>query len=63
MTLHHWTLPTWLHDPLATRDALAGRDPNAALPELAVGAVAALSLRKNPRRPLGAELRALLEGV
>ena len=34
VTLHHWTIPTWLHDPLATRDALAGRDPDAPLPDL-----------------------------
>ena len=37
VTLHHWTLPSWLHDPTATRDALAGRDPNGALPELGAG--------------------------
>ncbi len=37
VTLHHWTIPTWLHDPLATRDALAGADPNAELPPLAAG--------------------------
>ena len=37
MTLHHWTIPTWLHDPIATRDALAGADPNAELPPLAAG--------------------------
>ena len=37
VTLHHWTLPSWLHDPAATRDALAGRDPNADLPELTDG--------------------------
>jgi beta-glucosidase/6-phospho-beta-glucosidase/beta-galactosidase len=34
VTLHHWTLPRWLHDPAATRDALAGVDPNAPLPDL-----------------------------
>ncbi len=34
VTLHHWTLPTWLHDPLATRAALRGRDPNGPLPKL-----------------------------
>ncbi len=34
VTLHHWTLPTWLHDAIATRDALAGIDPNAELPPL-----------------------------
>jgi len=37
VTLHHWTLPTWLHDPVATRDALAGVDPNADLPPLERG--------------------------
>ena len=34
VTLHHWTSPTWLHDAIATRDALAGIDPNAELPPL-----------------------------
>ena len=37
VTLHHWTIPTWLHDPLATREALAGRGPNEPLPELGAG--------------------------
>ena len=37
VTLHHWTLPSWLHDPVATRDALAGIDPNADLPPLERG--------------------------
>ncbi|MBK5117420.1 MAG: glycoside hydrolase family 1 protein, partial [Thermoleophilia bacterium] len=37
VTLHHWTLPTWLHDPVATRAALAGRDPSGPLPELEAG--------------------------
>ncbi|MGB2851927.1 MAG: family 1 glycosylhydrolase, partial [Solirubrobacterales bacterium] len=37
VTLHHWTLPTWLHDPIATRAALAGRDPSGPLPELEAG--------------------------
>jgi beta-glucosidase/6-phospho-beta-glucosidase/beta-galactosidase len=32
VTANHFTLPTWLHDPIATRDALAGRDPDADLP-------------------------------
>ena len=27
VTLHHFTLPSWLHDPVATRDALAGVGP------------------------------------
>ena len=40
VTLHHWTLPTWLHDPIATRDALAGIDPNANLPPLERGRLA-----------------------
>src|SRR5215212_4025050 len=33
VTLNHFTLPLWLHDPLAARDAFAGRDPNDAVPE------------------------------
>jgi beta-galactosidase len=37
VTLHHWTLPTWLHDPIATRAALAGRGPNDPLPPLDAG--------------------------
>ncbi|MEO8092079.1 MAG: glycoside hydrolase family 1 protein [bacterium] len=37
VTLHHWTIPTWLHDPIATRAALAGRGPNDPLPELDAG--------------------------
>lgn len=37
VTLHHWTLPTWLHDPLATRAAFAGRGPNDPLPSLRAG--------------------------
>lgn len=32
VTLVHFTLPLWIHDPLATRDALAGADPNAPPP-------------------------------
>jgi beta-galactosidase len=36
-TLHHWTLPTWLHDPIATRAAFAGRGPNDPLPGLGAG--------------------------
>lgn len=32
VTLNHFALPLWIHDPIATRDALAGRDSNAALP-------------------------------
>jgi beta-glucosidase/6-phospho-beta-glucosidase/beta-galactosidase len=28
VTLNHFTLPLWLHDPIAARDAFAGRDPN-----------------------------------
>jgi beta-galactosidase len=37
VTLHHWTLPTWLHDPIATRAAFAGRGPNDPLPALGAG--------------------------
>jgi beta-galactosidase len=37
VTLHHWTLPTWLHDPIATRVAFAGRGPNDPLPALDAG--------------------------
>ena len=37
VTLHHWTIPSWLHDPVATRAALASRGPNDPLPELAAG--------------------------
>jgi beta-galactosidase len=34
VTLHHWSIPTWLHDPFAVREALAGRGFNQPLPEL-----------------------------
>jgi len=34
VTLNHFTLPGWIHDPLAVHAALEGRDPNAALPPL-----------------------------
>ena len=37
VTLHHWTIPSWLHDPIATRDALAAQGPNDPLPPLAAG--------------------------
>jgi beta-glucosidase/6-phospho-beta-glucosidase/beta-galactosidase len=37
VTLHHWTIPTWLHDPIATRAALSGRGPNDPLPALDAG--------------------------
>ena len=37
VTLQHFTLPRWLHDPIAVRDRLNGIDPNAALPKLARG--------------------------
>jgi beta-galactosidase len=37
VTLHHWTLPTWLHDPLATRAAFEGRGINQPPPELEAG--------------------------
>lgn len=32
VTLNHYTLPIWIHDPLGVRRVLAGRDPNAQLP-------------------------------
>jgi len=32
VTLNHFTLPLWIHDPIAARDALAGSDPNAPPP-------------------------------
>jgi beta-glucosidase/6-phospho-beta-glucosidase/beta-galactosidase len=32
VTLSHFSLPTWAHDPIAARDALAGADPNAPPP-------------------------------
>ena len=32
VTLNHFALPLWLHDPIAARDALAGRDPSGPLP-------------------------------
>ncbi|CAB4345404.1 unannotated protein [freshwater metagenome] len=34
VTLNHFTLPGWIHDPLAVHAALAGRDPNAELPPM-----------------------------
>ncbi len=34
VTINHFTLPSWIHDPLAVRDRLAGTDANAALPKL-----------------------------
>lgn len=37
VTVSHFTLPTWLHDPIATRDALARRGPDEALPALKRG--------------------------
>ncbi|HVP01471.1 MAG TPA: glycoside hydrolase family 1 protein [Solirubrobacteraceae bacterium] len=37
VTLQHFTLPLWLHDPIAVRDRLRGIDPNAALPRLSRG--------------------------
>ncbi len=37
VTLQHFTLPRWLHDPIAVRAALNGIDPNAPLPKLARG--------------------------
>jgi beta-galactosidase len=32
VTLSHFTLPLWVHDPIAARAALAGADPHGALP-------------------------------
>ncbi|MFN8543145.1 MAG: family 1 glycosylhydrolase [Candidatus Binatia bacterium] len=32
VTLNHFSLPLWAHDPIAARDALAGIDPNGPLP-------------------------------
>ncbi|MCC6766493.1 MAG: glycoside hydrolase family 1 protein [Deltaproteobacteria bacterium] len=32
VTLVHFTLPLWIHDPIAARDALAGTDPSAPPP-------------------------------
>jgi len=32
VTVDHFTLPLWIHDPIAARDALAGVDPNGPLP-------------------------------
>ena len=32
VTLNHFSLPLWLHEPLAVRDAFAGRGPDDALP-------------------------------
>ena len=37
LTLNHFTLPSWLHDPLATRAAFAGRAADDPLPELERG--------------------------
>jgi beta-galactosidase len=37
LTLEHFTLPTWLHDPIATQSVLAGRGPNDPLPQLHAG--------------------------
>ncbi len=34
VTLNHFTLPGWIHDPLAVNKSLAGIDPNAQLPPL-----------------------------
>jgi beta-galactosidase len=38
LTLNHFTLPTWLHDPIAVRDAFAGRGPDDPPPAVARGA-------------------------
>ena len=37
VTVSHFALPSWVHDPIAARDALAGRGPDAALPRIARG--------------------------
>ena len=37
VTLHHFTTPLWLHDPLAAGAAFAGRGPDDPLPELERG--------------------------
>jgi beta-galactosidase len=37
VTLNHFTLPTWLHDPIAVRDAYAGVGPDATPPKVARG--------------------------
>jgi beta-galactosidase len=34
VTLNHFALPLWIHDPIATRDAFAGVDPSGPLPVL-----------------------------
>ena len=37
VTLHHFTTPRWLHDPIAARDGFAGRGPDDPLPQLERG--------------------------
>jgi beta-galactosidase len=37
LTLNHFTLPTWLHDPIAVRDAFAGVAPDGPLPAVERG--------------------------
>jgi beta-glucosidase/6-phospho-beta-glucosidase/beta-galactosidase len=37
LTLNHFTLPTWLHDPIAVRDAFAGVAPDDPPPAVARG--------------------------
>ena len=32
VTLNHFTLPLWLHEPIAARDAFAGRGPERPVP-------------------------------
>ena len=34
VTINHFTLPLWIHDPLAVRRAMQGRGPDAPLPRL-----------------------------
>jgi beta-galactosidase len=37
LTLNHFTLPTWLHDPIAVRDAFAGAGPDESPPSVERG--------------------------
>ena len=37
VTVSHFSLPAWVHDPIAARDALAGRAPDAPLPSFRRG--------------------------
>ena len=44
LTLNHFTLPTWLHEPIAVRDAFAGVDPDAPPPDCASAAAGSTPL-------------------